>query len=84
MSPQSRPLVLSMMSQRAGITVPVTLRSLMPSERLSLPPLVTVLIVMIVVAAVTVVVVVTPLRFGDRPAGDGGEGDESHGENGSG
>ena len=74
MSLQVLPLVLLVMAQRAGITVQVTLPLLMPSERLSLPPLVMILII----------VVVAPLRFGDRPAGDAGEGYESYGQNGSG
>ncbi len=72
MSPQVLPLVLLVMAQLAGITVQATLPLLMPSERLSLPSLVLILIM----------VVKAPLRFGDRPAGDAGKGYESHGEKG--
>ena len=74
MSPQILPLVLLVTAQRAGITVQETLPLLMPPERLPLPPLVMILII----------VVVAPLRIGDRPAGDPGEGYESYGQNGSG
>jgi len=56
MSPQVLPLVLLVMAQLAGITVQATLPLLMPSERLSLPSLVLILIM----------VVKAPLRFGDR------------------
>jgi len=73
-APQFPPLVLLVMAQRAGITVQVTLPLLMPSERLSLPPLVMILII----------VVIVPLRFSDRPASDAGEGYESYGKKGSG
>lgn len=75
MAPQIRPLVLLVMAQRAGIAVPVTLPLLMPSERLPLPPLMTVLIIMTVIAVVVMI-----LRLGDRPAGNAGESDESNGE----
>lgn len=74
MSPQVLPLVLLVMAQRAGITLEVTLPLLVPSERLSLPSLVLILIM----------VVVAPLRLSDRPAGDAGEGYESYGEKGNG